>query len=195
MQNKIKILALFGKAGAGKDYLQKQLLLNDDRHNPKFHGIVSATTRPPRDNEIPGEDYIFLNNEEFSQSIINGSMLEATVFRDWCYGTLIESLKPDLINIGVFNIAGIEALLKNDELIVQPVFIKASDKTRIIRQLQRENEPDIKEIFRRYKTDEEDFLDIPFSYKVVYNDYTFLINDSEPIIELKEIIADLDKIV
>ena len=194
MNNKIKILALFGKAGAGKDYLQKHFV-DEIGYDSKIHGIVSATTRPPREGEIPGRDYIFLNIEEFGSKVLDGTMLEATTFRDWCYGTPIEALDPTKINIGVFNINGIEALLDNPDLIVQPVFIKASDKTRLIRQLNRENDPDIKEIFRRYKADEEDFLDIPFSYKVVYNDYAFLLNNTEPIIELKEIIEDLDKIV
>lgn len=37
-----KIVALMGKAGAGKDTIQKGIMgLND----PRFHGIISCTTR------------------------------------------------------------------------------------------------------------------------------------------------------
>ena len=39
-------------------------------------------------------------------------MLEYTVFNNWMYGTTYSSLDPNLVNIGVFNPAGIESLLK-----------------------------------------------------------------------------------
>jgi hypothetical protein len=35
--------------------------------------------------------------------------------------------------------------------------VAASDKNRLIRQLQREENPDVEEIMRRFKTDKEDF--------------------------------------
>ena len=35
--------------------------------------------------------------------------------------------------------------------------ITATDKIRLIRQLNRESDPDVNEIMRRFKTDEEDF--------------------------------------
>ena len=38
------------------------------------------------------------------------------------------------------------------------IYIVASDKERLIRQLDREENPDIEEIIRRYQTDNIDFL-------------------------------------
>jgi guanylate kinase len=159
MENKYKVLALFGKSGAGKDTIQKWLTTNYN-----MNGIISCTTRPPRDYERDGIHYHFLSNEEFAQKVLNMSMLEATVFNDWCYGTPIESLKEDKINVGVFNIQGIECLLQDNKLDILPIFIDCSDKTRLLRNIKREKVPNCLEICRRFITDEKDFSDINFDY-------------------------------
>lgn len=159
MENKYKVLALFGKSGAGKDTIQKWLTTNYN-----MNGIISCTTRPPRDYERNGIHYHFLSNEEFAQKVLNMSMLEATVFNDWCYGTPIESLKEDKINVGVFNIQGIECLLQDNRLDILPIFIDCSDKKRLLRNIKREKVPNCLEICRRFITDEKDFSDINFDY-------------------------------
>ena len=159
MENKYKVLALFGKSGAGKDTIQKWLTTNYN-----MNGIISCTTRPPRGYERNGIHYHFLSNEEFAQKVLNMSMLEATVFNDWCYGTPIESLKEDKINVGVFNIQGIECLLQDNRLDILPIFIDCSDKKRLLRNIKREKVPNCLEICRRFITDEKDFSDINFDY-------------------------------
>lgn len=159
MENKYKVLALFGKSGAGKDTIQKWLTTNYN-----MNGIISCTTRPPRDYERDGIHYHFLSNEEFAQKVLNMSMLEATVFNDWCYGTPIESLKEDKINVGVFNIQGIECLLQDNRLDILPIFIDCSDKKRLLRNIKREKVPNCLEICRRFITDEKDFSNINFDY-------------------------------
>lgn len=159
MENKYKVLALFGKSGAGKDTIQKWLTTNYN-----MNGIISCTTRPPRDYERDGIHYHFLSNEEFAQKVLNMSMLEATVFNDWYYGTPIESLKEDKINVGVFNIQGIECLLQDNRLDILPIFIDCSDKKRLLRNIKREKVPNCLEICRRFITDEKDFSDINFDY-------------------------------
>ena len=48
---------------------------------------VSVTTRPPRQNEVPGTDYEFIDNQTFQQMLDKGELLEhATVFGH-LYGT------------------------------------------------------------------------------------------------------------
>ncbi|MGN0992848.1 MAG: hypothetical protein ACI4PE_02895 [Bacilli bacterium] len=78
------------------------------------------------------------------------------------YGTSIDSLDNDKINIGVFNIEGIECLLQDPRLEIIPIYIKTPDKERLLRNLNRENNPDCLEICRRFIADKKDFDNIPF---------------------------------
>lgn len=154
MEKKIKILALFGKSASGKDSIQKWIVSNYPQLTNK---IVSCTTRPPRSGEQDGVDYFFLSDEEFAKKVLDGSMLEATSFREWFYGTALDQLNSDKINVGVFNITGVECILDDPRLDVVPVWVHASDKTRLRRSLDREDNPDCKEICRRFLADEKDF--------------------------------------
>lgn len=152
--NRIKVIAICGKSAAGKDTLLQEIL---KLNRPDIHEIISCTTRPPREGEVHGKNYYFLSNQDFADKIENGKMLEATVFRDWCYGTSIDSLNPEAINVGVFNMDGIDILLDNPNIDLYVVMVEASDKTRLLRSLQREIYPDVDEIVRRYWADKEDF--------------------------------------
>jgi guanylate kinase len=154
-----KIIALIGKAGSGKDTILKEILKQEPI---KYNEIISCTTRPKRENEIDGVNYYFLTPSEFANKILNYEMLEATSFNDWFYGTSYDSLRSGIPNIGVFNPDGIRALSQNNDIDLTVYYIQASDKTRLLRQLNRENNPNVAEIVRRYKTDEEDFDDLEF---------------------------------
>ena len=159
MENKYQVVAHIGKAGAGKDSIQKATC---ELHPLMFHPIVSCTTRPAREGEIEGVDYHYITLNEFTRKVLNGSMLEATEFRDWFYGTTLDSLSKDKINIGVFNPAGVEALLEDSRLNIIIFEVKAPDKQRLMRYLNREELPDCAEMCRRYFTDEKDFSDLDF---------------------------------
>lgn len=163
--DKIKIIALFGASASGKDTIQKWVVANYDNIN----SIVSCTTRPKRDYEKDEVDYHFITSEEFTKYLLNGQMLEATEFRGWFYGTPIWALDPKDINIGVFNIAGIEALLQDNRIAVYPVYVNTKDKIRLLRSLNREENPDCDEICRRFQTDKKDFSFIKFPYTTIDN--------------------------
>ena len=175
VNNKYKIVALFGPAGSGKDYIQKQVT-KTIWGKLNLHEIISCTTRPPRENEIDGVHYHFMPTPA---ELIKQDLIEYTIFRDWWYGTSIHHLSKDKINIGVFNINGIEKILKNEKIDCLPIYIKVFPKIRLLRQLQREINPDCDEIIRRYLTDKEDFSNIPFEYKIIENNY----NEIQPVID------------
>ena len=160
-KKKIKILALFGKSASGKDTIQNWIVSSFPQLT---HKIVSCTTRPKRENEKEGFDYFFLTDEEFTKKVLDGSMLEATSFRDWFYGTALDQLDSEKINVGVFNPSGVECLLEDSRLEVVPVLIYANGKIRLLRSLSRENSPNCGEVCRRYLADEKDFEEVEFEY-------------------------------
>ena len=60
MNKKIKVVALMGKAGAGKDALLHKIM---EKYGDEFACIISCTSRPPREGEVDGVNYHFLKNE------------------------------------------------------------------------------------------------------------------------------------
>lgn len=152
--DKYKIIALYGESGSGKDTLLREAI---KIYGDKIHKIVGSTTRPPRTREENGVAYHFLTNEEFTEQVLNQDMFEAATFRGWCYGTNINDLSKDKINIGVFNTSSLDIILNDDRFEVVSIYVEVPAKERIIRALKREDDPDINEIFRRYQTDTQDF--------------------------------------
>lgn len=181
--DKILIYAIAGPAGAGKDTIINHLLTN---YPSTFHKIVSCTTRPPRDYEIEGEDYHFLTEDQFIDEIESGNMVEWCSFNNWYYGTRFSDLacSEGIINIGAFNPTGVKTLKQFDNSIIDTkvYYVAAPDKMRLIRQLNREKNPDIEEILRRYQTDKKDFHN--FNYDIILNN-----NGSYTLGVLTEIIA------
>lgn len=115
-------------------------------------------------------------------------MLEATVFNNWCYGTSINNLSANKLNIGVFNPEGIEILQDRNDINLIIILIEADDKTRLLRQLNREEYPDCHEIIRRFGTDEIDFsID---RIKDINPDLTITNNNSIDIKTLTRIFAN-----
>lgn len=168
-----KLIALIGESGSGKDSVLREVL----KRNLDFHKVINCTTRPKREGEEEGVNYFYLTNEEFAEKIIDMSMLEATSFNNWFYGTTIYALSVDKINIGVFNPYSIDILKDREDIDLRVFYIKTKDKNRLIRQLNREEDPDVEEIIRRFKTDKEDFYDLDFYYFELVNDTTNDFND------------------
>ena len=152
-QKKIKIVALIGESGSGKDTILNWIV----SRCPELNKIVGTTTRPPRDYEIDGKDYHFIDLLNFNYKEAYNNFLDVEVFNDWHYGISIDDLDPEKINIGVVNFQAIEQLYRDNRIQVYTVFINAKDKTRLLRQLNREINPDCNEIVRRFLADREDF--------------------------------------
>ena len=158
-----KIIAIMGEAGTGKDSLMQEIL----KLKPEFHEIISCTTRPKRQGEIEGVNYYYYTPEQFGDRVLHDEMLECTVFNDWFYGTSYDSVRSDCINIGVFNPTGVESLLARPDVDVKVVRVVAEDKTRLIRQLNREEWPDVREIVRRFNADWMDFDGIEEDFECI----------------------------
>ena len=161
------IIALMGEAGSGKDRTMQAVLAAD----PTLHEIISCTTRPMRQGEAHGVNYFYYTPEQFGQKVLDGEMLECTVFNDWFYGTSYDSVRSDgVVNIGVFNPTGVESLLARPDCNVLLFWIKTNDKTRLLRQLNREKDPNVREVVRRFQADYDDFDNLEFEMTILNND-------------------------
>lgn len=156
-----KIIALMGEAGAGKDTMMQYVL----KVRPDLHEIISCTSRPIREGEAEGVNYFYYTPDQFMEKIYDGEMLEFTNFNNWWYGTSYDSVRSDgVINIGVFNPEGVRSLLERDDCDVTVYWVRTDDKKRLLRQLNREEHPDVREIVRRFAADYKDFENIEFDY-------------------------------
>ena len=122
-----------------------------------------------REGEQEGINYYYHTPDQFLDKIVAGEMLEYTKFNSWYYGTGLDSVREDKINIGVFNPTGIRTLLSLENVRVIPVYIYRPAKLRLIGQLTREENPNVSEIIRRAAADEKDFAILPFDYYLIEN--------------------------
>lgn len=177
------ILILCGKAASGKDTLKRYIVEALELSGIEFNNVVNTTTRPPREGEVDGINYHFCSAEEMTKKILNDEMAEAVLFNDWVYGTENKALSEDKLNVGIFNLEGIEALRQNPNHNIFAVYLDVEDSVRLIRYLNRENmtKEKINEMFRRYKADEIDFADVDDLV-----DYKLTIEDNEN----KMVVAD-----
>ena len=166
------VIALFGPSGSGKD-TGVRLLTSKFK---SLHHIIPTTTRPMRDTETNNVDYYFVNKEQFIQGITNNDFYTINYYNNWSYGINRNEIEDNPISIGAFSIKDIKQLLNFDNLTVIPIYIKTSDKTRLMRCLTREDNPDCKEICRRFIADNEDFKNISFNFDIVENENIELFN-------------------
>ena len=113
------IVVLMGEAGAGKDSMMQAVLrkLAEKGHVADVHEIVSCTSRPMREGEAHGINYYYYHPSDFEMKILNDEMLEFTKFNNWWYGTGYDSVRGDgVVNIGVFNPAGVRQLVDRPDL-------------------------------------------------------------------------------
>lgn len=80
-----KLVIISAPSGAGKSTIINRILPRID--NLSFS--ISATSRPPRGEEIDGKQYYFLSVEEFKKEITNNAFIEyEEVYPNHFYGSL-----------------------------------------------------------------------------------------------------------
>ena len=129
------MLVLSSPSGAGKSSICKSLMSLDKNLSLS----ISTTTRKKRPNEKSGEDYIFVNTEEFKKMLRDDHFLEhASVFDNY-YGT-DKSLVENKINNGkdlIFDIdwQGAQQLREKMREDIVSIFILPPNKQELERRL------------------------------------------------------------
>ncbi|HOM67492.1 MAG TPA: guanylate kinase [Brevefilum fermentans] len=161
------LIVISGPSGIGKDAVVKGLRA---RQLP-FHFVVTATSRPPRVNEVNGVDYYFYSKEEFEALIAAGEFFEhAKVYSD--YKGVPKSQARQALETGLdvvmrldFQGAKTVRTLSPDAILI---FLTASSSDEWIQRLKRRRSESEEELLVRIQTakQEYDSLDI-FDYIVV----------------------------
>ena len=153
MRNKIIIV---GKGGSGKDHLRKIM------EEFGLDYCKSYTTRPIREGEENGKDYIFIGENDIPKK---KDLYESVYFNGWFYGTPKDEF--DKSNLFIMTPKGVSSLKKSDRKKSIILYIEANEEVRRTRLLERKDADDVE---RRIEADEEDFKD--------FDDFDITINNS-----------------
>lgn len=77
------LVVLSGPSGVGKGTVAKKLVAR----NSNISLSISCTTRSPRDGEIDGREYFFIDKDQFNKKIENDGFLEYSNHFENYYGT------------------------------------------------------------------------------------------------------------
>lgn len=78
------LIVISGPSGAGKGTIFKKLLASDE----SLSFSVSVTTRGPREGEVDGVDYFFIDQAEYDRLVAEDAFLEHATVHGNSYGTL-----------------------------------------------------------------------------------------------------------
>ena len=169
-KNKV-LFCILGKSGSGKDTLTKMVSLKLG-----LPLLVSHTTREQRTGETDGVEYHFVPEYIFDNMLIHNDFVETTTYhiesenRTYKYGyskRVIDSCEKGLC---IVNPHGLRKFIEAGYNVVA-IEIYRNERDRLLSYLQRDENANVKELFDRYKRDEEDFEDLMSDF-VVFNDGT-----------------------
>ena len=164
------IVILSSPSGAGKTSLVKEISSKND-----FSISVSHTTRKPRNNEINGVDYFFIEQRDFEQLISKNEFLEyAKVFKNY-YGSSKNNVfkKLDQGKNVIFDIdwQGTEKIKqKKLSYKIITIFILPPSKEELYKRLLNRDLNNEKIVMERMKQFEEDVIHWKNYDLVVIND-------------------------
>ena len=183
-----KLFVLVGKSCSGKT-----TILNEVLSKLEIPVLMSYTTRPPRNGEIDGKEYKFVDMHTFDTDYKNEDILEYDVFRidsirqSWVYYTKkSDLLLPQTSQIKVVSPTGLAQLMSNKELKnnIVSIYIESSDKLRQKRYLTRAISPD--NMNDRFSRDEKNFQHLFTDYIIINNENTSIHEASNQLINIIE---------
>ena len=162
-----------GTSGSGKDTVVKALVKRFQEEQRPAHFVVTATTRPRRETEVDGVDYVFVSKAEFEAMIANDALLEHALVYGQFYGIpkqhvyrAMEAMDEGQDVIMRLDVQGAETIrqMVPEALLV---FITASSEQELIDRLRGRKTEDAEQLDIRLRTAHREMSRIPeFNYVV-----------------------------
>lgn len=107
----MKIVAIIGSSGVGKTHLINTLL---NIYPYRYHKVLSATTRPPRDEELvnKNKDHYFVDKKYLPFELNTETIIAITTIEDEIYYFTEFNLKREKINLIAIDEEGLTQLQK-----------------------------------------------------------------------------------
>lgn len=166
-----KLIVITAPSGAGKTTIARHLL----SVYPMLEFSVSATTRARRPEEVHGQDYYFLTEEQFRLRIENNSFVEwEEVYKGTYYGTLkdeIESIwktgKDVLFDVDVKGAINLKQQYTNKAL---TLFIKPPSIETLLERLRNRATDSLEKIEERIAKAQQELQYEPYFDVTIVND-------------------------
>ena len=164
------MFVLSSPSGAGKTSLSRKLLELDK----ELFLSISYTTRPPRPGEIDGEDYFFVDNDDFELMREKDEFLEYAQVFDYYYGTPRKPVEK-ILAMGrdiLFDIdwQGTQQLMSNSQDDLVKVFVLPPSIEELERRLKKRKQDDNEIIKKRMSKASDEMSHYPEYDYILIND-------------------------
>jgi len=182
MNERGTLFVVSAPSGAGKNAILRPILQND----PSLSYSISATTRQPRQGEVDGQDYFFLDQAEFCRRIEQGEFAEWAEVHGHLYGTLrsvlteeMASGKDVILELDVLGMRNLKGILPD----AVTIFIAPPSLEELERRLRNRGTENDATIQLRLKNAEMEMAALDeYDYVVVNDDVQAAISQVEKII-------------
>lgn len=116
---------LVGPSASGKNHLQTKMQTQGARAG------VSHTTREPREGEVEGYDYYYINKETFLQMKDNNEFYEMVEYNGNYYGLTKEEF--DSCDVVILNASGVNSIAPEDRAGSFVIFVDIPQQIRVKR--------------------------------------------------------------
>ncbi len=182
------VLIISSPSGAGKTSIVKKLMENDDKLIPS----ISVTTRDKRPNEIEGQDYFFVTQDEFDKLKNEGGFLEyANVFGN-NYGSpkkfILDKIKEGFDILFDIDWQGAQSLKEKLGNLAVTIFILPPSMEELKRRLNSRNQDSEDVISKRMEKAHQEISH--------YNEYEYIIinKDFEKTIDIIQAIIRSERV-
>jgi guanylate kinase len=164
------LIVISGPSGVGKDSLVQRM---KERGCP-FHFVVTATDRPPRRDEVHGEDYFFVSTQEFEHMIAQDELLENAVVYGQYKGVPKQQIREAMASgkdvVMRVDVQGAATIRRIDPQAVL-IFLTASTEEELEQRLRARGGDSLEQVERRIVTARKEMRRLPeFDYAVVNRD-------------------------